>query len=483
MRNGIRVDLLFEGLDVEIHGDKNRKVTGLSAHSKRVAPGDLFIAKKGGTFDATEWTSDAGASGAVAVLTDRYDPALEGPIQIIHSNPTSIEPEIASRFFQSPSEELFLMGITGSKGKTTTAHVIAHVLEPCGLMGTVEIRMDQKRILSHLTTNDIVTNQKYLREMRSRNIKHAVMEVSSHALDQNRVHGLDFDVGIFTNFSRDHLDYHATMECYLAAKAKMFDLIDQEGKIALLNADDLASQRVFGRCRAQAFTFGIAKKADYCARNLRFSLEGTRFTLTFQGRDIEIETKLIGTFNVLNVLGALAACHQRGASFEQMQRKMTTFSGVPGRLESVPNGKGIYLFIDFAHIPRALEAVLSSLHALKMGRIITIFGCGGNRDTGKRPEMGSVVERFSDEVIVTSDNPREEEPSEICRQVAEGMTKKKAWIEVDRYRAIAKGIALSRKGDVVLIAGKGHEMVQSIQGRSIPFDDWKIAYEICNHSS
>ncbi len=479
MRSGTRVDLLFEGVEVAFHGNKKSKITGLSAHSKKTRPGDLFIAKKG----AAKWIPQAVASGSLAILTDCYDPCLEIPVQIIYKDPALIELEIASRFFCHPSKELFLIGITGTNGKTTIAHIIAYLLTPCGLMGTMGICLEETRIPSDLTTNDMVTNQKYLREMRNCNIEHAVMEVSSHALDQKRVHGLDFDVAIFTNFSRDHLDYHPTIKHYLAAKAKIFDLIDHEEKIALLNADDPASRCAFGQCCARALTFGIKKAANYRASSLRFSLSGTRFTLTFEGRDIEIETTLIGRFNVLNTLAALAACHQRGLSFEKMQKKLRSFPGVFGRLEKVPNGKGIHLFVDFAHTPQALEEVLSTLYHLKTGQIITVFGCGGNKDVGKRPQMGRVAELFSDEVIVTSDNPRQEEPLEICKQVVAGMSKKKALIEVDRYRAIEKGIALAAKGDIVLIAGKGHEISQHTWGRVVPFDDRKIAHEICNHST
>lgn len=482
MENGITVEMLFEGLDVEIFGNKQLKITGLSTHSNFVVPGNLFIAKRGRTFDATEFVKKASASGAAAILTDLHDPFLKGPAQIIHPDPALIEPEIANRFFGFPSKELFLIGVTGTNGKTTTVHLIAHILDGCGLMGTVEIRMGQICVPSYLTTNEIVISQKYLREMRSHGIENSVMEVSSHALDQNRVSGLDFNMGIFTNFSQDHLDYHGTMNHYFDAKSKLFDLLETKEKIAILNGDDPNALHVVKKCRAKVVTFGIKNRTDYRAKNLIFSMKGTRFTLTFKGQEVEMKTGLIGHFNVLNTLAAVAACHQRGLSFEQIQNRIKSFPGVPGRCERVPNSRGINLFVDFAHTPHALEQVLTTLTSLKSKQMITVFGCGGDRDRLKRSEMGSVAEVFSDQVIVTSDNPRTEEPLAICKQIAKGIKCEKVSIEVDRRLAILKAISVAKRGDVVLIAGRGNESHQKIQNRLIPFDDRKVADEICNHS-
>ncbi len=482
MENGITVERLFEGLDVEIFGNKQLKIKGLSTHSNFVVPGNLFIAKRGRTFDATEFVKKASASGAAAILTDLHDPFLKGSAQIIHPDPALIEPEIANRFFGFPSKELFLIGVTGTNGKTTTVHLIAHILDGCGLMGTVEIRMGQICVPSYLTTNEIVISQKYLREMRFHGIENSVMEVSSHALDQNRVRGLDFNMGIFTNFSQDHLDYHGTMNHYLDAKSKLFDLLETKEKIAILNRDDPNALHVVKKCRGKVVTFGIKNRADYRAKNLIFSMKGTRFTLTFEGQEVEMKTGLIGHFNVLNTLAAVAACHQRGLSFEQIQNRIKSFPGVPGRCERVPNSRGINLFVDFAHTPHALEQVLTTLTSFKSKQMITVFGCGGDRDRLKRSEMGSVAEVFSDQVIVTSDNPRTEEPLAICKQIAKGIKFEKVSIEVDRRLAILKAISVAKRGDVVLIAGRGNESHQKIQNRLIPFDDRKVADEICNHS-
>ncbi|WP_079891523.1 UDP-N-acetylmuramoyl-L-alanyl-D-glutamate--2,6-diaminopimelate ligase [Simkania negevensis] len=487
MGNGITVKKLFQGLDVEIKGCKDLEVTGVCSHSKFVAPGNLFIAKKGTNFDATEFIPDAASAGATAILTDLYNPFLEGPAQVIHPHPDRIEAEIADRFFRYPSQELFLIGITGTNGKTTTSYLIHHLLtrkeSPCGLMGTIETMIGQHRIPSELTTADIVTNQKFLREMRDQGAENGVMEVTSHALEQGRVAGLDFDMAIFTNFSQDHLDYHGTMENYLAAKAKLFKIIDAPEKIAVLNADDAASLQAFGASRAKAVTFGIESPADYQAKGMHRDLEGTSFILAHQGKERRFKIPLIGDFNVLNALAAIAACHQRGLTFEQIQRRLATFPGIPGRLERIQNDRGIHLFVDFAHTPEALEKVLSLLTQVKEKKILTIFGCGGDRDPSKRPKMAAAVEKFSDHVILTSDNPRSEDPMEICLEAAKGIREtRKLLIEVDRKAAIAKGIELAKPGDVVLLAGRGHEPFQKIGGRLIPFDDREVAREICSHS-
>lgn len=488
MGNGISVKKLFQGLDVEIKGCKDLEVTGMCSHSKFVAPGNLFIAKKGASFDATEFIPDAASAGATAILTDLYNPFLEGPVQVIHPHPHLIESEIANRFFRYPSQELFLIGVTGTNGKTTTAHLIHHLLSrkdsPCGLMGTIETKVGNSSIPSKLTTADVVTNLKFLREMRDQGAKSGVMEVTSHALEQGRVAGLDFDMGIFTNFSQDHLDYHGTMEKYLAAKAKLFQLIDSPDKIAVLNADDSAAFQAFGTSRAKVVTYGIASKADYQAKAIEWNLEGCTFTLLFEGKERRFKMPLIGDFNVLNALAAIAACHQRGLTFEQIQRKLATFPGIPGRLERIQNEQGIHLFVDFAHTAEALENVLSLLHQVKEKKILTIFGCGGDRDPGKRPKMAAAVEKFSDHIILTSDNPRSEDPMEICLDAAKGIRQQeKLLIEVDRKRAIAKGIGMAKPGDVVLIAGRGHEPFQKVGARLIPFDDREVAREICNHSA
>ena len=489
MENGISIKALFQGLAVKIQGDQETEITGICAHSKFVTPGNLFIAKKGACFDGTEFISDAIASGALAILTHLYHPFLAGVVQIIYENPKLLEAEIARRFFKDPSKELFLIGITGTNGKTTTAYLTYHLLNKrdhlCGLMGTIETLVGSDRMPAQLTTADLVTNQKFLRKMCNRGAKNAVMEVTSHALDQGRINGIDFDLGIFTNLSQDHLDYHGTIEHYLQAKAKLFQFINSPEKTAILNADDPRSFQVFGNSAAQVVTYGIDHVADFRAKDIQCSLEGTCFTLSCKGQqDMRITTPLIGCFNILNILAAIASCYQRDMTLEYMQDKLNSFPGVPGRLERIANSQGIYLFVDFAHTDQALEHVLSTLTLLKQKKIITIFGCGGERDSKKRPKMAEVAERFSDLLIITSDNPRMEEPLAICHEIATGITQKeRVHLEVNRKRAIEQGIAWAKRGDIVLIAGRGHEPFQKIGGQLLPFNDREVAEKICNYSS
>ncbi|NGX51709.1 MAG: hypothetical protein K1060chlam2_01582, partial [Chlamydiae bacterium] len=295
----------------------------------------------------------------------------------------------------------------------------------------------------------------------------AVMEVTSHALDQGRVSGIQFDLGIITNLSQDHLDYHGTMEAYKAAKMTLFKNVDQ----AIINRDDPEFNELEG------VTYAIDSDSDFRASQIVETLEGTRFTVHYKNRSYPFETKLIGRYNVYNCLAAIAVATLRGHRFSTLQKKLAEFQGVSGRLERIPNREGIHLFVDFAHTEEALENVLGTLAKMKKGKIITIFGCGGGRDRDKRSKMASAVQKFSDHVIVTSDNPRNEDPEEICREIALGLEGDYS-IDVDRRAAIERGIALAESGDIVLIAGRGHEPFQKIGGRFIPFDDREVAREI-----
>ena len=291
--------------------------------------------------------------------------------------------------------------------------------------------------------------------------------MTSHALDQNRVEGIHFDVGIFTNLSQDHLDYHGTMDAYKASKMTLFDHVEK----AIVNRDDPATKELDG------ITYGIDADADLKATDIVESLEGTSFLLHYHKKVYPFETQLIGRYNVYNCLAAIAVGMLRGLRVSSLQKKLALFTGVPGRLERIRNSHGMHLFVDFAHTHEALENVLRTLIKMKQGKIITIFGCGGERDQGKRPKMAQAAEQFSDRVIVTSDNPRHEDPERICHEVAQGL-RKTYDIEVDRKAAIKRGIFLAKKGDIVLIAGRGHEPFQKIGGRLIPFDDREVAREI-----
>lgn len=467
----MKLKKLLKDLDVEIKGSKEVEVTGISSHSQFVAPGSLFIAKKGKTFDGNEFIPKAIETGAVAIVTDFYNPFLQGITQVVTKDVTKLEALLAKRYYSTEKHPLFLVGITGTNGKTTTAYLIQHLIPSFGLMGTIETVMGKQRFPATLTTADVVTNHKTLYEMAGQNLKGVVMEVTSHALDQNRVEEISFDIGVFTNLSQDHLDYHGTMDAYLAAKLKLFD----KSKEKIYNLDDPAMKGM-----TEGTTFAIDAQADLRATNIFCDLKGTTFDLHYQGKVTPMTSPLVGEYNVYNVLAALAVSLKKGERLSTLKKRLETFPGVPGRLERIENTQGIHLFVDFAHTPEALEKVLKTLHDLKTGKIITVFGCGGERDQDKRPKMGAAAEKYSDTLIITSDNPRGEDPDAICAAIKKGV-KGPTLIEVDRRSAIKRALFMAQENDIVLIAGRGHEPFQKIKGRQIPFDDRLVVKELTSH--
>lgn len=478
IRNIIKLKKLLEGLEIKlIKGAKDVEITGLSSNSKQVAPGFLYIAKRGMAHDGNEFVQDAILAGAVAILSDLFNPFLEGVTQIIVDDTKVFEPLLAARFYDYPFQKLFLVGITGTSGKTTTSYLIHHILEEAGLIGTIESIIGQHHIKSDLTTPDCITCYKLLKEMCFENLTSAVMEVTSHALSQNRVEGISFDVAIFTNITPEHLDYHGTMDAYVREKAKLFKKLKPNG-VAIVNQDD--PMHSFMKCDNKIITYGIEGNADYKAVDIQMDLTGSKFTIEFQGRREEIRSPLIGKFNVYNVLAAVATAIEKGICWEEIKKRVASFKSVPGRLERVNCKEGVFVFVDFSHKTDALKNVLETLQELRKKKIITIFGCGGNRDREKRPKMAKVAEEYSDLVIVTTDNPRNEDPEEIIREIQSGFERKNYIVEMDRKLAIQKGLAMLEKGDILLIAGKGHENSQIFADKSIFFDDVKVAEELAN---
>ncbi len=478
MRSTIKLKKLIDALDIKVaKGSKDIEITGLSSNSKQVGPGFLYIAKRGKLHDGNQYVSDAIQAGAVAILSDLFNPFLEGVTQLITSDTTKIEALLAAKFYDYPHEKLFLVGITGTSGKTTTSYLIHHLFKHSGLIGTIESIIGDHRIKSDLTTPDCVTCYKLLKEMCSAKLSSAVMEVTSHALSQNRVDGILFDVALFTNLTPEHLDYHSSMEAYAKEKAKLFSRLKKNGA-AILNADDPWAAHM--KTNHSIITYGIEKEADFRAEEIQMDLSGTKFTLHYRGKMENIKLPLIGKFNVYNALGAIAAADFKGIEMSEIKKQVASFKSVAGRLQSVPCKEGSYVFVDFSHKTDALRNVLQTLDQLRKGRIITIFGCGGNRDKEKRPQMARVAEEYSDIVIVTTDNPRNEDPDEIIREIQKGFLKKNYLIESCRKKAIEKGLSLLEKGDTLLIAGKGHETNQIFRERSIFFDDVQVARELAN---
>lgn len=478
----MKLSNLLKGIDVEIKGSKNIEITGISADSRTIFPGNLFIAKKGFKFNGVDFIPQAVKSGAVAVVTDIYDPFLPNVAQIVHCDVASIEADIAANFYGFPAKELFCIGITGTNGKTTTAYLIKHILDNCGklsgLIGTVEYILGEKKLLASRTTPDVISNQKFLREMINEKCSSLVMEVTSHALEQERAKHIDFDAAIFTNLTQDHLDYHETIENYLNAKKKLFSNLKATSR-AIINVDDVHASEIVSVTKAPILTYGIEKRADLMASNISFSPNGSKFLLRFKGEEFLFSTPLIGRFNVYNILAASGAAITADIPLQEIAKSILSFEVVRGRLEKVETNRGFYIFVDFAHTEDALKNVLSTLNEVKRARLIVVFGCGGDRDRQKRPKMGKVCMDLADFSIITSDNPRSEEPLSIIEEIRVGFSDKSRYIiEEDRFKAIEKAIHMARGNDIILIAGKGHEPYQIFKDKTIVFDDRDVVKQI-----
>lgn len=478
--------------DITIKGGKDIEITGLCNDSKQAAPGYLFFAKKGFQEDGNQYIAEAVSAGVLAVVTDLYNPFLPKIVQIIHPDVDRLESILTDRFYESPSEKLLTVGITGTNGKTTTAYLIKYLFDrlgiPSGLIGTVEWIVGNNIFPSTRTTPDIVTNQKLLKEMLLSGCKSVVMEVSSHGLDQGRVRNIDFDIAVFTNLTSDHLDYHKTEEAYAAAKTRLFTSLRPLSpnpkkpypKRAVLCADSPFSEVLRPQISVPVLTYGFAKEATVRGENLSLSPRGSSCSITYLSETCPFQTPLVGHYNVRNCLAAITVGVAAGYPLEQVIRALSGFRGVPGRMERVENGEGKHIFVDYAHTEDALKNVLSSLREITSGKIVCLFGCGGNRDRTKRPKMGSIAKALSDRLILTSDNPRNESPERILEEIVSGISDTKdVVIEPDRRKAIGIAIAGLGPEDVLLIAGKGHETYQVFAGESIHFDDRIVAKEYC----
>ncbi|MCP5491482.1 MAG: UDP-N-acetylmuramoyl-L-alanyl-D-glutamate--2,6-diaminopimelate ligase [Chlamydiales bacterium] len=461
----MKLKKLLRDLPVHIKG-KDVEVSGLCSDSRKCKHGDVFIARRGQNYDGTRFIADALAAGAVAIITDILDPFCSAT-QVITALVGEMEIELAKRFFNNPASKLCMIGITGTNGKTTTSYLVRHLLKDCSLIGTIEAIIGEHHFPSLLTTPDIIALQKMLSMMVEEKSKSCVMEVSSHALEQRRVAGIEYDIAIYTNLSQDHLDYHKTMENYFNSKAKLFKGLTAKAS-ALINADCPYAKRI--ETKAKVITFGIDTCADLRAFDIEMSASSIAFTVVHKRESARFVCPLIGRFNIYNCLSAIGVALIKGQSLEQIAKKLKTFTAVPGRLERIDNNRGFHIFVDFAHTADALENVCSELKRLCKGRLLTLFGCGGDRDADKRPKMGAAASKHSDYVLITSDNPRNEEPLDICRAIAAGCKVNYA-IEPDRKKAIESLLAMAKPGDVLLIAGKGHERTQSFANKTYPFDD------------
>lgn len=466
-----------------VSGDLDAEITGITYDSRRAAPGLVFVALRGGKADGHAFTGQAAAAGASAIVAETAPPPEHRAAWIHVPDSRAALATMAARFHGDPSQHLIVSAVTGTNGKTTTAFMVHHLLNAaqirCGLVGTIAWDTGgQELIPATHTTPESLELQGLFAQMRDHGCRACSMEASSHALDQHRTGAIRFSAAIFTNLTQDHLDYHGTMDRYFAAKARLFELTaaDPSGKL-VVNGDDAFGRRLIaqfeGHPGLRRYGFGIG--SDYRASDARCELTGTTFELEHRGRKLLVRLPLVGLFNVHNSLAALAAAHALGCNFREGVNHLRDTPQVPGRMERVTDRERFHVFVDYAHTPDGLINALASARALRPSRIITVFGCGGDRDRAKRPLMARAVEDGSDICILTSDNPRTEDPKLIMEDARRGFTRQAHAIVEDRRDAIREAIRHARDGDLVLIAGKGHETYQDVQGVKHPFDDRKVA--------
>lgn len=483
----MKLEALLPALpEAQCRGSIHREIAGLACDSRHVRPGWLFVAIPGNKLDGAAFIEDAVTRGAVAVVAEHALPPMRDAAAIRVPHAREALAQLASVFYGHPATRLRLVGVTGTNGKTTVAYMIRDILESagqsCGLIGTVEYRLGHRVIPASRTTPDSLTLQSYFSQMVQSGCRAAVMEVSSHALDQGRTWGIDFDAAVFTNLTQDHLDYHKTMESYFEAKQKLFTSLGGGAKtaVAVVNLDDPYGRRlaVLPGLRASILTYGRSPEAQVRAENIRLSAAGSAFLAVTPWGSAEATLRLLGGYNVSNALSAVAVCGSLGVPLAAILQRLAGLRAVPGRLEQVPCRRGFQVFVDYAHTDDALLNVLQTLREITVGRLLVVFGCGGNRDRTKRPKMGAVAARLADYSVLTSDNPRTEDPLAILEQIRAGLGAAPHEVVPDRAEAIRRVLAIAGKGDTVLIAGKGHETFQEFDNRVIPFDDREIAREL-----
>lgn len=489
---------LIQGIDIEeMIGNSDIEVRDLSYDSRKVLPGTLFFAIKGYKTDGHRYIRDAIKNGAVAVVAEgREDLPDKGGISyIVVKDSRKVMALLSARFYEYPSKGLGLLGVTGTNGKTTTTYITKGILEASGknvgLLGTLYYLIGNEKIPAPNTTPESLDLQRYLKRMIDGGVDYAVMEVSSHALALDRIAGCDFDVSIFTNLTQDHLDFHPTLEDYFQAKLRLFMDMKKgvkgqkwHNKRAIINIDDPKGSEIAKKSPVDVWTYGINNGADIRAEEIKVRDNGISLTaVTPKGR-FPVFSNLIGRYNVYNILAAIGAGLSQNVPIEAIKEGIKNTKRVPGRFEKVDEGQGFTVVVDYAHTEDALIRLLETTSEFTAGRVITVFGCGGDRDRGKRPLMGKAAAQFSDIVIITSDNPRSEEPMGIIREIERGIKElisnsrlQNYFIIPDRREAIFKAIEIAKSKDTVIIAGKGHEDYQIIGDKKIHFDDREVAKE------
>ncbi|MCX5700909.1 MAG: UDP-N-acetylmuramoyl-L-alanyl-D-glutamate--2,6-diaminopimelate ligase [Candidatus Omnitrophica bacterium] len=459
---------------------RSSRFSGLSADSKAIRNNSIFVAVKGSKLDGSKFIKEALGRGARIIVCDKTVPInrYKNADFIKVKDTRKALAQLAAEFYNHPTRKQKIVAVTGTNGKTTITYLLEAILKErgvhSGVIGTINYRFKNKVFKAKNTTPGPIELQSVLAKMLRENIKYVAMEVSSHALDQDRVLGINFHSAIFTNLTQDHLDYHGTMQKYFLAKAKLFKTMSGES-FAVINNDDKYSRKLKMITPVRLITYGIENKSEVMAKNIHFDVSHTEFTLVFNKKEMQLRISLIGRHNVYNTLAVIAWALEEGFSQQLIKKALAKFSFVPGRLERINSKKGFSIFVDYAHTDDALKNILTSLRQLSPKRIITLFGCGGDRDKLKRPKMGNVVTELSDQVVLTSDNSRFEKPMAIIKDILSGIRKSNYCVVMDRAKAIRKALLLARPGDIVVLAGKGHEDYQIVKDKKLHFNDMEEA--------
>lgn len=476
------------GIGRLLQGDPQRQVTAVVCDSRKAGPGALFVAVPGFKADGHAFVSDAIARGAAGVVVEHpVDVDSSVAVLQVDSSRRALA-ALSARLHRWPSRKLRVIGVTGTNGKTTTTHLIRAILmehgQKVGLIGTVHNFIGPDEVPASLTTPQPNDLQEIMARMVKAGCSYVVMEVSSEGLDMHRVDDVEFDVGVFTNLTQDHLNYHGTIENYREAKITLFRKLGEPAakpnKSGILNLDDPSTSYFQAACRAPVFTYGLDRRANVRAEAVRTTSKGSQFIMVTPRGSVPVSLRLAGKFNVYNALAAAAACMAEGVDLPTIVRALEGATGVVGRMEAVDAGQPFGVFVDYAHSPDGLENVLITAQNFARGRVIAVFGCGGDRDRSKRPHMGRIAAERAEYSIITSDNPRSEDPEAILADIEQGMTgalQSGHYYEVipDRAAAICRAIAIAEENDVIIIAGKGHETYQIFRDRTIDFDDRAVA--------
>ena len=481
-------DYFHENEILAVKGALDRPISGLVIDSRRVVPGTLFFALPGLRADGASFIDEAVSRGAVAVVTQKLPALPPAKVTFIQvGDARAMLATVAQRYFRFPDRDMTVIGVTGTNGKTTVTHLLKHLLnadQRVGLLGTISYDLGARTVPSFRTTPEALDIYGMMAQMRDAGCRHAVMEVSSHGIDQQRVRGLHFGAAVFTNLTRDHLDYHKTLEGYFEVKTRLFTGgTGAVPKVSVVNLDDAYGERLAAKLsevpETQRVTFGENPRADVRAENVTLNFKNTTFRLVWPGGAMEVDSPLIGRYNVSNLLAAVATAWGLGRDPMVSLARLRSFKGVPGRMERIEEGQPFNVLVDYAHTDDALRNALGMLRAITPGRLLVVFGCGGNRDRTKRPMMTRAVQEYADFAFATADNPRTEAVGQIFDDMRTGMSApdKITWID-DRRRAISLALDIAKPGDCLLIAGKGHESYQEFADTVFPFDDRQVVREL-----